>query len=145
MNRSIHLLSVLLWLASLPGLAFAQQPGGMDPAEMMKHFNDPAAMQRMAEQAQAAQTCMKDVDQKKLDALQKRAEAASREIDRLCKAGKRDEALAKALELGQEMQSDATVKKMRECTKGMMEMFKNMPWSQVLGIEDEPGEDDVCS
>ena len=38
MHRSIRLMSILicLCLISLPGLAFAQQPGQIDPAEMMR-------------------------------------------------------------------------------------------------------------
>jgi len=149
MKRSIRTLSLLffVWLVSLPGLAFAQQPGRMSPEEMMKYYQDPAAMERMAREAEAAQKCMEGVDQKKLEALQRRAEAASREVDRLCKAGKKDEALAKALALGQEMRDDATMKKMRECAKGMTEMMKSMPWAQMPGMTDEPdpSDDDICS
>lgn len=149
MYRSIRPFAFLfgLCLVALPGLAIAQQPGQMDPAEMMRHFQDPAAMQRMAQEAQAAQRCMKEIDQKKVDALQKRAEAASREIDQLCKAGKKDEAKARALALSQEFRSDATLKKLQECTKGMAEMIKGMPWAQLPGMQDDPdpSKDEVCS
>jgi hypothetical protein len=156
MHRSIRrsfvlsflFLSLVLALATLSGVAFAQQPGQMDPAEMMKYMQDPAAMQRMAQQAEAAQRCMKDIDQKKLEALQKRAEATSREVDKLCKAGKKDEAMTRAIDLAKELRDDATIKKVRECTKGMSEMMKDMPWAQMPGMIDEepdPSKDDICS
>lgn len=138
---------VVLLLALAPGLAIAQQPGQADPSEMMKRFQDPAAMEQMAAQAEAAQKCMAGIDQSELDALQKRAESASREIDRLCAAGKRDEALAKGLALSREMRSNATIKKMRECTKGMSEMMKGMMPTQLPGMSDapDPTDRDICS
>lgn len=146
MKRSMLLLLPCL-LLSVPGLALAQQQRGPDPAELMRRFQDPAAMQQMARQAQAMQACMKGIDQKKIDALQKRAEAASREIDELCTAGKKDEALARALTLGKEMRSDATVQKLQECTKDLTDMMQGMPWADLPGVKDEPDPtgSDICS
>ena len=135
---------LILFLA--PGLALAQHPGGMNHEEMMRRFSDPAAMQKMAAQAEAAQKCMKDIDQKKIDALQKRAEAAGREIERLCEAGKRDEALSKGLDLYREMSADPTVTKLRECTKDMAETMRQMmPNLPGANDEPEPTERDICS
>jgi hypothetical protein len=140
------LLALTFALAIVPGLTLAQQPGGMNHEEMMRRFSDPAAMQKMAAQAEAAQRCMKDIDQKKLDALQKRAEAAGREIERLCDAGKRDEALAKGLDLVQEMRADPTVAKLQECTEEMAESMRQMmPSLPGMNDEPDPTERDICS
>jgi len=138
---------VIVLLVCGPGLAMAQQPGNVDPSELMKRFQDPAAMQRMAEQAQAAQKCMEEVDQGQLDALKKRAEAASAEIERLCEAGKKDEALAKGLALSRELRSDAALVKMRECAQDMSETVRGMMPTPVPGVDgdSDPTETDICS
>lgn len=141
---------IILFLSSfllLASSAIAQQPGPIDPAEMMRRLQDPAAMQRMAAEAGKAQQCLEGIDQAKLAALQKRGEAMAQEVERLCAASKKKEALAKALEVSREMRTDPTVKKLRECTKGMTEMMSSMPWSQVPGVTDEPDptERDICS
>jgi len=144
---------LILFLLAVSATASAQQPQGIDPSqmqEMMKRFQDPAAMQKMQQQAEAARQCMEGIDQAQLDALRARAEAASHEIEKLCAAGKRTEALTKGLELSKDLQADTTVKKMRECSKGMSEMMQDMPWAQVSGLEGletekVPTDDDICS
>ncbi len=146
------LLGVSMWAAA-PFHALAQQPPGFDPTKMMERLQDPAAMeamQKMAAQAQAAGECMKEIDEGKLEALRKRAEETSKEIERLCAAGKKDEALAKGLAMSRELSADATVKKMRECSKELTDSMGEMPWAQMTGIEDlqneeEPTRGDICS
>lgn len=140
----------LLGIALLPGIAFAQMPQGMDPAEMMKRFQDPSAMQRMAREAQAAQECLEGIPKSEIDALQKKAEEASSEIDALCAAGKKTEALAKGISLATEMRGNPTVQKLRTCSENMsetMEMMQSMPWAQIPGTTDDtpPTRDDICS
>ena len=79
MNRWIPLALFFLVLSvSLPDPAMSQQPPGMDPArmqEMMKQMQDPAVMQRMQQQAEASQACMKEIDPNRLEALKARGEA----------------------------------------------------------------------
>ena len=150
--KRLILFSLTVFLG-VPLLATAQQAPSFDPSqmqEMMKRFQDPAAMQKLQEQAEAARQCMEDIDQAKLDALRVKAEAAGAEIDRLCKAGKKDAALKKGLALSRELQSDATVKKLRECSKDMTDMMKDMPWGQMGGTKTleaskEPTSNDICS
>jgi len=152
MTRLI-LFSLVTFLLAAPLLAAAQQPPSFDSSqmqEMMRRFQDPAAMQKMQEQAEAAQKCMEEIDQAKLDALRVKAEAASEEIERLCKAGKKDAALKKGLALSRELQSDATVGKLRECSEEITDMMKDMPWAQMGGTETleaskEPTSNDICS
>lgn len=147
MKRPFGFALLLLFLTGFfPGHGLAQQPPGIDP-EMMKRLQNPEAMQRMAAEAEAAQRCMAGIEQEKLNALKKRGEAASREIDQLCAAGKKDEALARAVALGKEMRSDPTIKKLRECTKGMSAMMQGTPWGQMPGVQDQPdpSDEDICS
>jgi hypothetical protein len=137
----------------IPILSSAQQQPDFDPAQMqkmMERYQDPAAMQKLQQQAEAAQKCMEGIDASQLEALRARAEAAGKQIETLCKAGKRAEALTKGLELSRELNADATVQKIRECSKEMSEMVQDMPWSQVKGFDDSkaektPTEDDICS
>lgn len=151
MNRLILLLSLTTLFFMAPLLASAQQRS-FDPSqmeEMMRRFQDPAAMKKMQEQAEAAQKCMEDIDQAKLDALRVRAEAAGKQIEKLCRAGKKDEALEKGLALSRELRSDATLVKLRECSEGLTDMMKDMPWAQMTamhGIEadKDPGPNDIC-
>jgi hypothetical protein len=143
----------LLLSVFLPGLAASQQPPAMDPAkmqEMMKHMQDPAVMQRMEQQAEASRVCMKDVDPARLDALEKRGQAVGEEIEALCAAGKKDEALARGLAFHRELQGDPTIAKLRECSKGMTEAMKGMPGlapGDRAGLQREkaPDRDDICS
>ena len=152
MNRWI-LFSLPSLLLALPLLATAQQAPSFDPSqmqEMMKHFQDPAAMQKMQQQAEAARQCMEGIDQAKLEALQKRAEAAGKEIDKLCKAGQKSEALDRGLALSRELRSDATLIKLQECSKNMTDMMKDMPWAQMGGQQaieasKDPTPTDICS
>lgn len=139
--------ALLALLAAGASPVVAQQPRGMDPAEMMRRFQDPAAMQRMMQEAEATQRCMESIDQAKIDALQRRGRQMSNEIEALCKAGKKDEALAKGLSFYKEMRDDATIRKLRECTKGMTEMMQGMPFAELPGVKDEPEPTpgDICS
>ena len=143
-----RMLSALLLLIALPSLAFAQQPGQMDPNEMMRMMQqDPEAMERMMREAEAAAKCMEGIDEKQLKALERRGKKMTKEIEQLCEAGKKDEALKKALAFGREMRDDATIKQLRKCSEGMTEMMQGMPWAQMPGVKDEPDptNDDICS
>lgn len=136
-----------------PLTALAQQPPGLNPAqmqEMMKKFQDPAAMKKLQEQAEAASRCMQSIDENKLRALQTRAEAAGKEIEQLCAAGKKDEALRQGLKLSQELNNDTTVNKLRACSQELGDAMKDMPWASMSGIQDlesdtTPTKNDICS
>jgi hypothetical protein len=137
---------VLLLVLCIPTLAMAQVPQGFDPSKMMEMMSDPAAMQRMMQEAQAMQVCMQKIDQSKLDATIKQAEVGANEIDRLCKSGKRAEALQKAIALGSKMRTDPTFKELRTCTEGMTEMMQAMPFGDINRFDkgEEPTSADIC-
>ena len=146
-------LSILVLSILVAPTAVAQMPPGFDPNEMMRQMQNPEAMKKMeamAAEAEKAQRCMADIDRNQLEALKKRAESASKEIESLCAAGKKAEALRKGLSLSRELNDNPTVQKMRACSKGMTEAMKDMPWAQMnqmRGLEDtkEPTEGDICS
>ena len=143
------LLAALAILFAFAPLARAQTPPGMgmDPNAMMRQFGNPAAMQEMTAKAEAAERCMADIKKEDMDALERKAKSAADEIERLCKAGKKKEALAKGLALSREMNSDETVLKIRECTKDLNAMMKQMMPTAIPGVDDdsEPTDDDICS
>lgn len=147
-QRSQHVSAAALLISLIgllaPGALLAQQSQGMPSEEMMQRLQDPEAMQKMVAQMEEMQKCMERIDQKELDALQARAEAASKEIEALCKDGKTDQALARAMKLGEEMRNNATVKQVRECTKDMGDL---MPAGALPGVvdESEPTASDICS
>ena len=149
MLRSIVLVFALLAPASALAQMPQGMPPGMDPNALMRQFQDPAAMERMQREAEAAQACFSKISEAEMKALERKGKQASDEIDALCKAGKKKEALAKAMALSLEMRNDPTVKQIRKCSEGMTEtqrMMSNMPWNQVPGVDDdEPTDDDICS
>jgi len=145
MTRSTAIVLALLFF--LTPVAHAQNPQRIDPNEMMRMMQDPAAMQKMAEEAKAAEQCLAKIEQADLDALERKARAAGDEIDRLCKAGKRDEAMKKALSLAREMNSNETLTTLRTCTKDLSETMKKMVPISIPDFDDdlEPNESDICS
>ena len=146
MKHSYLSLLLVFVMSSLPGWVSAQQPSRMDAAEMMRRLQDPAVMERMMREAEAAQKCMEEIDTERLEGLEKRARAMQRELEQLCAAGKSDEALSKAIEFSREVRDDAMVKKVRECADTMKETMKLMPYTQLDRIASEPAskDDDVC-
>ena len=141
-----RMLITLLVLA--PSLAHAQFPSGFDPAKLIQGFSDPAALQRMAVQAQEVQACMSRIDKAKLDGVMQEAKAGSAEIDRLCRAGKKGAAVATAMSLGKKMSVDPTFKQLKQCTEGMAEVLKTLPIAADLPDFDQdhaPTKDELCS
>lgn len=153
MLRSIVLGTLLLVPALVvsQARAQAQAPQGIDPAALMRQFQDPAAMERMAREAEAAQKCFEKISKSEIEALERKGKRAAAEIDSLCAAGKRDEALERAIALSREMQNDPTVLQLRKCADDMKEtqlMLQSMPWTQMPGVDEDdepPTKDEVCS
>lgn len=120
-------------LALLSTSAFAQQPA----------FSE-GDMNAMMGKMQEMQACMSKVDQKKLKELKKKGEAMHKKVKSLCDAGKKDEAQEQALEFGIKMKDDPEIAKMRECTKDMPEMMKQMQKSNVTDMDKEFTQKDIC-
>jgi predicted lipoprotein len=93
--------------------AMAQQPGEMDEAQM----------QQMMQQMESMQNCMQNIDQAEMQAFQERAQKMNEEVKALCAAGKRDEAVATAMEFGKEAASNKAMQEMKKCGEGMQQMM----------------------
>jgi len=84
-------------------------------------------MEKMMQQAEAAQACFEKIDESQLQALEQQGRKMEQEINALCKAGKPSEATSKALEYSLKMQKDPSFKQIQECSsymEGMMPALK---------------------
>lgn len=106
--------SVLLLL--MPMVSVAQNYQGMSEADT----------QNMMQQMQKMQSCMSNVDQEKLKALEQRSYQMEAEVKSLCASGKRDEAQETAISMGKEMMSDPAMQEMKKCGEMMQGMVPQM-------------------
>jgi len=100
-------------LALIPATLMAQNFQGMSQADM----------QKMIQGAPQMQTCMENIDQAEMKALEDRGNEVDAEINTLCAEGKRDQAQAKAIEFSREVAQSPALQQMRECgelAQGMM-------------------------
>lgn len=102
--------NVMIYLVVLmPLLASAQNFSGADAQNM----------QAMMQKAKEMQLCMQKVDQVKMQAFQQRAKQLGEELKALCSAGKRTEALNKAMSYSNEMASDSAMQEVKRCAEIM--------------------------
>ncbi len=109
-SLATSLLASLL-LSSITSVA---GPNGMD-------------MEKMMQQAEAAQACFENIDESQLMALEKQGRKMEQEINALCKAGKASVATSKAIKYSLKMQQDPSFKQIQQCAKymdGMMPVPK---------------------
>jgi hypothetical protein len=106
-------------LLIMPAIAFAQN----DP-----HMMNQQQMQAMMGKMQQMQTCMARVDQAQMEEIGQRAKKVDAQIKALCAEGKRDDAQDLAVKFGEEIKDEPNMMIMRECSKGMEEMMKDMPF-----------------
>ena len=72
-------------------------------------------IQTLLDQAQGVEACMNQLDAAATRALRARSEQVTNEIERLCRAGKRDEAQARAVAFGREMADSPAMGNLQEC------------------------------
>ena len=103
-------------------------------------------MQKMMQQAQKMQSCMQNIDQAKLEAIDQRSSQILANIDSLCASGKRDEAQAKAISYGKEMAKDPTMQAMKKCGEMMSgEMMQGMmPKTPLMDLDKDLSSRHVC-
>ena len=85
---------------------------GVAQAQVM----DSGQIQMLLDQAQGIESCMAELDASATQALRARSERVTAEVQQLCKAGKRDEAQAKALAFGREMADSPAMANLQECS-----------------------------
>ncbi|WP_447970329.1 hypothetical protein [Nitrospira sp. M1] len=111
---------LIYMLIFVPLVVYAQSPEGMPPN-----------LQMNMEQMQKAAACMERLDPSAFEELEQVGQKMKAEIDVLCRAGKRDEAQAKALTFAKEMMSRPEMKKMQECSKLAAGMMPKMPYQKI--------------
>ena len=103
-------------LCLTPIISFAQNPMGMNQADM----------QKMMLQMQEAQACMEKIDQSELEVLERKAEKFETEMKSLCASGKRDAAQKTAMVYMKEIVNSSAVKEARRCGEMMKGMMQEM-------------------
>jgi hypothetical protein len=79
---------------------------------------------------QKMQSCMQNVDQEELKALEQRSYQMEADIKSLCANGKRDEAQEKAISFGKQMATAPAIQTMRKCGEMMKGMMPKMPFME---------------
>ena len=129
-------ISAIVLLLLMPMVTVAQNYQNMSEEDM----------QKMMQQAQKMQSCMQNIDQAKLEAIDKRSSEILANIDSLCASGKRDEAQQTAISYGKEMAKDPTMQAMRKCSEMMSgEMMQGMmPKTPLMDLDKDLSSRHVC-
>ncbi len=115
-------------LMLLGGIAHAANPyAGMGPADQ----------QRMMMAVQKMKACMEGIPQQEMDELKRRGEAMHADLKRLCAAGRRRQALSKAMRYVREINALPALVKMQKCTA---EFRKVMPGGMPGGMGSAMGQ-----
>ena len=109
--------SAIILLLLIPAIANAQSYQNMTPEEMQQ------MMQEM-------QSCMENIDQAKMKALEQRAKQFEAKFNKMCAAGKQDEAQAMAISFAQEITNDSTVQTLKKCSEMMSGMIPVQPFME---------------
>lgn len=102
-----------------------------------------ADIERMMKGMQAMQQCMSGLDESALERLERRGNSIEAEVNKLCAAGKRDEAQRKAMAFATEFRNDPTAARMLGCTEQMRDMMPPMPYAS-WGDEGDDAQGHVC-
>ena len=129
-------ISAIILLLLMPMVTVAQNYQNMSEEDM----------QKMMQQAQKMQSCMQNIDQAKLKAIDQRSSQILANIDSLCASGKRDEAQEKAISYGKEMAKDPTMQAMKKCSEMMSgEMMQGMmPKTPLMDLDKDLSSRHVC-
>jgi hypothetical protein len=107
---------IMTLVCLVPVMSFAQNPMGMNEADM----------QKMMQQMQEAQACMEKIDQSQLDALERKAKQFEAEMKSLCASGKRAAAQDRAMDYMKEVVNSPVVKEAKRCGEMMEGMMGGM-------------------
>ncbi len=108
--------SKLLVILFMPLTVFAQDFTGFDSKQM----------QGMMQKALDMQSCMKNIDQAEIKVLEQQGKQMQAEVKKLCAAGKRDQAMDKAMAYGKEMAKSSAIQEMKKCGEKMQEMMSDL-------------------
>ena len=129
-------ISAIILLLLMPMVTVAQNYQNMSEEDM----------QKMMQQMQKMQSCMQNIDQAKLNAIDQRSSQILTKIDSLCASGKRDEAQETAISYGKEMAKDPTMQEMKKCSEMMSgEMMQGMmPKTPLMDLDKDLASRHVC-
>ena len=96
----------------MPLIVFAQDYPGLSSQQM----------QRMIQKAQEMRACMQNIDQTEMKALERQGQQMQAEVKKLCVAGKRDQALDKAIAFSQKVVKSSAMQEMKKCGDMMPEL-----------------------
>ncbi|HBE91047.1 MAG TPA: hypothetical protein DDW55_00450 [Gammaproteobacteria bacterium] len=102
---------------------------------------DKQDMQLIMQQVQEMQTCMANIDQTELKALETRSKKFESEVTVLCDAGKRDAAQDIAMAFGKEVTAAPAMKTMKKCSEKLVGMMPNM---SIPDIESQLKNKNIC-
>jgi hypothetical protein len=129
-------ISAMILLLLVPMVTIAQNNQNMSEEDM----------QKMMQQMQKMQSCLENIDQAKLNALDQRSSQMRTKVESLCAEGKRDEAQETATSFAKEIAKDPTMQSARKCTEMMnSEMMKGMmPKIPMMDLEKDLSSRHVC-
>ena len=127
---------VIILLLLIPIATVAQNSQNMSEEDM----------QKMMQEMQKMQSCLENIDQAELDALDQRSSQMRSKVESLCAKGKRDEAQKTAISFGKEMAKDPTIQSAKKCTEMVSsEMMKGMmPKFPMMDLEKDLSNRHVC-
>lgn len=93
-------------------------------AQQSSDFNmdNQANVEKIMESMQKFQACMMKIDEKGMEALQRNGDILAKEIQALCKKGKRDQAEQKAESAFKNMKQNPVAIKLMHCSEMMIDM-----------------------
>ena len=129
-------IAVIILLMLMPMVSVAQNYQNMSEEDM----------QKMMKQMQKMQSCMENIDQAKLKALDRRSSQMRTKVESLCAKGKRNEAQKTAISFGKEMAKDPTMKSIKKCSEMMSaEMMEGMmPKIPMMDLDKDLTSRHVC-
>jgi hypothetical protein len=103
-------------------------------------------MQKMMQQLQQMQSCLENIDQAELNALDQRSSQMRAKVESLCAKGKRDEAQEAAISFGKEVAQNPTIQSAKKCTEMVSsEMMRGMmPKMPFMDLDKDLTSNHVC-
>lgn len=88
---------------------------------------DKAQIEQVMQQMKTMQNCVKNIDKADMQAFQAQAKQMSAEVKSLCAAGKRDAAMARAMDFGKDVSANKAMQQMKQCSEGVKEAMPLLP------------------
>ena len=95
--------------------------------------------EQMMKQAEAVEECFSKIDPSTFERFAARGREMEKELEALCAAGKRDEAMSAAMKYGKEFSASQDLQEMRKCSELIQGMMANMPKTYMPPEIDEDG------